>query len=67
MPDHDHEIHELIKTATAFVDELKAFGLGDGPDLPLPGSYDPFVMALDAAREKLMDRALGQDNGDANA
>jgi hypothetical protein len=55
------EITDLIRAAEAFVDELRLFGYGETNLKPLPGSYDPFVAALEAAREKLIDQALDQE------
>ena len=57
----DYEIIRLIQTAQEFVDELRQMSYGETSNRPLPGSYDPFVAALDAARQKLMDQAIGQD------
>ncbi|MDQ0132650.1 hypothetical protein J2T08_000551 [Neorhizobium galegae] len=57
------EITDLIKAAEAFVDELRLFGYGETNLKPLPGSFEPFVAALEAAREKMIDEALDQDGG----
>jgi hypothetical protein len=50
------EIVDLIRAGAAFVAELKRFGYGETSDLPLPGTYDPFVLALETARERLMEQ-----------
>ena len=55
------EIVDLIRAGAAFVAELKRFGYGETSELPLPGTYDPFLLALETAREKLIDGALDQD------
>jgi hypothetical protein len=55
------EITDLIRATEAFVDELRLFGYGETNLKPLPGSYDPFVTALEAAREKLIDQAMDRD------
>lgn len=55
------EVTQLIRTADDFVEELRRFGYGETNLKPLPGSYGPFVAALEAARKKLMDQALDQD------
>lgn len=57
----NHEILELIRTATEFVEDLKKLGYGESAKRPLPGAYDPFVEALKAARAKMLDQALEQD------
>lgn len=56
----DFEVTELIRSATDFISDLQRMGYGD-QTRPLPTSYDDFVDALEAARDKLTDRALDQD------
>jgi hypothetical protein len=38
---------DLLRTATAFIEELKAFGYGETSEKALPGAYDPFRDAVE--------------------
>lgn len=40
-------VEDLIRTATAFVEELRRMGYGETSERALPGSFDPFVEALE--------------------
>jgi hypothetical protein len=42
---------DLLRTATAFLEELKAFGYGETSEKALPGAYDPFVRAVNALKD----------------
>ena len=42
---------DLLRTAAAFIEELKAFGYGQTSEKALPGSYDAFVQAVDALKD----------------
>jgi hypothetical protein len=44
-------MNDLLRTATAFIEELKAFGYGETSEKALPGAYDPFVQAVDALKD----------------
>jgi len=37
---------DLLRTATAFIEELKAFGYGETSEKALPGAFDAFVEAV---------------------
>jgi len=40
-------VSDLLRTAAAFIEELKAFGYGESSEKALPGAYDPFVQAIE--------------------
>jgi hypothetical protein len=42
-----HGMNDLLRTATAFIEELKAFGYGETSEKALPGSFDPFRDAVE--------------------
>jgi hypothetical protein len=44
-------MNDLLRTASAFIEELKAFGYGETSEKALPGAYDPFVQAVDALKD----------------
>jgi hypothetical protein len=44
-------VSDLLRTATAFIEELKAFGYGETSEKALPGAYDPFVRAVNALKD----------------
>jgi hypothetical protein len=48
---YDKEVDDLLRTATAFIEEMKAFGYGETSEKALPGAYDPFVQAVDALKD----------------
>lgn len=58
----NQETIKLIQTASDFIEELRRMGYGETGDRALPGSFDSFVAALEAARERMVDQALEQDN-----
>jgi hypothetical protein len=41
----------LLRTAAAFIEELKAFGYGETSEKALPGAYDPFARAVAALKD----------------
>lgn len=44
---HDNDVDDLIRTASAFVEELRRMGYGETSERALPGSFDTFVEALE--------------------
>jgi hypothetical protein len=44
-------MNDLLRTATAFIEELKAFGYGETSEKALPGSFDAFIRAVNALKD----------------
>lgn len=43
----DEAYSDLLRTSTAFIEELKAFGYGESSEKALPGSFEPFRDAVE--------------------